>query len=99
MTEANVDLSVVPESDVVFGRSRWRTRLGDVNLHADGVIDVEDSGASGNHIDARALAAALLAAANAAEAKPTPDPDCPSCECGGQLCPEHGTGKLQEYGK
>lgn len=27
------------------------------------------------------------------------DPNCPSCECGGQLCSEHGTGKLQEYGK
>lgn len=27
------------------------------------------------------------------------DPDCPSCECGGNLCSEHGTGELTEYGK
>jgi hypothetical protein len=45
----------------------------------------------------RMARAALLAAANAVESYL--DPDCPSCQCGGQLCSEHGTGKLQEYGK
>lgn len=28
---------------------------------------------------------------------PKLDPNCPSCQCGGQLCTEHGTGKLETH--
>jgi hypothetical protein len=26
-----------------------------------------------------------------------PKANCPDCECGGQLCPEHGTGLLNDH--
>jgi hypothetical protein len=28
-----------------------------------------------------------------------PDPECPNCQCGGDLCDEHGTGELHDWGK
>lgn len=43
--------------------------------------------------------AELVRLKNKYEGKAKLNPDCPNCQCGGNLCPEHGTGELQESGR